>query len=119
MPRLEKLDADTWREFVGAPTAVLILGKTTCPACQAYGDEVEAWLASAPDVPDVRFGKIFLDERGLVEFKRASPWLANVDDLPFTQIYRNGERWKDFPGGGIDRLRRRLESLRQSDHSTE
>jgi hypothetical protein len=119
MPRVETLDADTWREFVAAPVAVLILGKTTCPACQAYGEELNSWLATTTAFPDVRFGKIFLDERGLIDFKRASPWLAEVDDLPFTQIYRDGEHWKHFPGGGVERLRRRLETLQESGGSTE
>ena len=120
MIRLEKVDGDTWREFLSAPVAVLVLGKTGCPACQAFAYELEEYLADdAQPHGDarwrhVRFGKMLLDERGLTDFKRASPWLADVDVLPFTQIYRAGERWKDFAGGGIDRLLRRLESLPRS-----
>jgi hypothetical protein len=114
MSRLEKLDGDTWRDFLAAPVAVLVLGKTTCPVCQEYGAELEEFLAGDTRWPNVRFGKILLDERGLTDFKRASPWLADVDALPFTQIYRNGERWKDFAGGGVDRLRSRLETLPQA-----
>lgn len=109
--RLEKIDGDNWREFLAAPIAVLALGKTTCPACQAYARELEDFLAGDAEWEHVRFGKMLLDERGLTDFKRASPWLADVDVLPFTQIYRNGVRWKDFAGGGVDRLRRRLETL--------
>jgi len=111
MGRLEAVGGDNWRDFVGAPVAVLVLGKTTCPACQSYTEELEAFLGEEHPWRAVRFGKMLLDERGLADFKRASPWLAEVDDLPFTQIYRVGERWKDFVGGGIDRLRRRLEML--------
>jgi hypothetical protein len=112
MSRLEKVDGTTWRELVSAPAAVLVLGKTTCPVCQAYTRELEEFLdANDGAWPDVRFGKVLLDEGGLVDFKRASPWLAAVDVLPFTQIYRGGERWKDFAGGGVDRLRSRLDRL--------
>lgn len=82
-PRLEMLDAATWREFVAAPVAVLVLGKTTCPACQAYTEELAAFLdRDAPD--EIRFGKM---------------------------LYRHGERWKDFAGGGVERIRRRLDTL--------
>ena len=111
MSRLEKVDGTRWREFLAAPVAVLVLGKATCPACQAYASELEDFLADDVRWPHVRFGKMVLDEGGLVDFKRASPWLAAVDTLPFTQIYRNGERWKDFAGGGVDRLRSRLDRL--------
>jgi hypothetical protein len=109
--RLETIDGENWRDFVAAPAAVLLIGKTTCPACQTYGDEVEAFLAGDAAPSDVRFGKVLLDQRGLTDFKRANPWLAQVDTLPFTRIYRAGQPWKEFAGGGIDRLQRRLEAL--------
>jgi hypothetical protein len=114
MSRLEKVDGKNWREFLSAPIAVLVLGKTTCPVCQAFTSELEAFLADDAAWRHVRFGKMLLDEGGLADFKRASPWLADVDVLPFTQIYRNGVRWKDFAGGGVDRLRRRLDTLPRS-----
>jgi hypothetical protein len=110
--RLETVDGATWRDFVAAPVAVLVLGKTTCPACQAYGQELEQFLDDASRWPNVRFGKMMLDQGGLGDFKRASPWLADeVDTLPFTQIFVGGARWKDMPGGDVSRLVRRLETL--------
>ena len=112
MPRLEKLDGEAWRDLVAAPLAVLVLGKTTCEACRAWTDELEGALRDDPDFADVRAGKILLDERGLADFKRANPWIAELEQLPFTQIYVNGERSKSFAGGGIERLRNRLRSLR-------
>ena len=111
MARLETIEDDRWRDFVASPVAVLVLGKTTCPVCQAYTDELEAALAGDAPWPDVRFGKVLLDQRGVTEFKRENPWLADVDTLPFTRIYRAGVPWKEFAGGGIERLRRRLDGL--------
>jgi hypothetical protein len=107
-----KIDGDTWRDFLAAPVAVLVLGKTTCDKCLAYGQDLESFLAQDDQWTHVRFGKMMLDEGGLGEFKRASPWLADeVDTLPFTQIYVGGVRWKDFAGGDVSRLVRRLETL--------
>jgi len=60
----------------------------------------------------VRFGKILLDRGGLASFKRAKPWLAEVDVLPYTRIYRGGEKLAEFAGGGIGRLQSRLERVR-------
>jgi len=111
MRALENLDGTTWKEFLEAPTAVLMLGKSDCEACKAWTAELEAFLASDARWPDVRFGKILLDQRGLIDFKRANPWLGEVKDLPYTAIYVNGERGKSFVGGGMDRLATRLSKV--------
>ena len=47
---------------------------------------------------------MLLDKGGLASFKRASPWLADVDVLPYTLIYRAGGKLAEFAGGGIGRL---------------
>jgi hypothetical protein len=49
---------------------------------------------------------------GLASFKRANPWLADIDVLPYTLIYRAGEKVAEFAGGGISRLESRLERVR-------
>jgi len=113
MPRLEKLEGTAWRDLVQAPVAVLVLGKSDCEACRAWSEEIEQFLAQGgEETAGVRFGKIVLDERGLIDFKRANPWIAGLDVLPFTQIWVDGERSKSFAGGGIERLRNRLRSVR-------
>jgi hypothetical protein len=114
MSRLESLDRNTWRDFIAAPTSVLVLGKSDCPACAAWAAELTEFLASDREFADVRFGKIFLDVGGLADFKRENPWIAEVDVLPFTLVYVGGERRKDFAGGGIERLLNRLRGLRES-----
>jgi len=47
----------------------------------------------------------------LAGFKRANPWLADLDDLPSTQIHVRGERVKSFAGGGVSRLESRLRRI--------
>jgi hypothetical protein len=111
MSRVEILDADTWEEFLGADAAVLMLAKTTCQNCSSWTAELEAALAGGGFYPGVRFGKLYLDQRGLIAFKKANPWIATVDVLPFNVIYRKGEQVKTFAGGGLDRLRNRLERV--------
>ena len=109
MNRLEQIEGGGWREFLSAPVAVLVLGKSDCAACQTWGEELDRFLAGGHEWSHVRFGKMLLDQPGLSEFKRANPWLAEeVDTLPYTQIYVGGARWKAFTGGGIDRLVDRL-----------
>ncbi len=108
MARLETIDGTNWREFVAAPRAVLILAKTTCQHCADWSTELSAFLDSDPRFADVRFGKMYLDRPGLIDFKRGNPWLAEVEDLPFNLLYENGERRKSWPGGGVSRLVDRL-----------
>jgi len=111
MSTLEQIDGRNWEEFLQAPVAVLMLGKSDCPACGAWTDELSAFLAADGEFPHVRFGKILLDKGGLVGFKRAHPWIAELDVLPFNQIFVAGERSKSFAGGGIGRLLGRLRQL--------
>lgn len=111
MSRFEQLDAKNWEEFVASPTAVLVLGKTDCAACKEWSEELESFLEQADAYPDVRFGKLVIDKPGLVNFKRANPWLAEVDVLPFNVVYQGGEKKKTFAGGGLERLTNRLDRL--------
>jgi hypothetical protein len=108
MARLETIDGTNWREFLAAPRAVLILAKTTCAHCAAWSEELTSFLDRDARYADVRFGKMYLDKPGLIDFKRGNPWLAEVDDLPFNLLYEHGERRKSWPGGGVPRLVERL-----------
>lgn len=112
MSRLETIDGENWEEFVrSSPAAVLIVGKSDCPSCQAWAQELEQAVADPSVWPGVRFGKVLLDKPGLVSFKRANPWVAKLDALPHTVIYQQGEHTKDFVGGGWTRLENRLRRL--------
>ena len=56
----------------------------------------------------MRFGKLLLDQRGLIDFKRANPWIAGLEVLPFNVLFRGGERAAEFSGSGVERLCTRL-----------
>jgi hypothetical protein len=114
MDRLEIIDGTNWEEFTSSPLAVLVLAKSGCAACQAWSEDLHSFLSRDQQWSSVRFGKMLLDKPGLTSFKRQSPWLAEVDVLPFNVIYVHGERKKSFPGSGLDRLLTRLEGLKNS-----
>jgi hypothetical protein len=107
--RLELLDGKTWEAFLASRVAVLMLGKSDCHACAEWTDELVAFLAADTRWRDVRFGKILLDTPGLVSFKRANPWIAELDVLPVTLVFVNGKEAKRFAGAGVERLVTRLE----------
>ncbi len=116
MGKLEQIGGDNWREFIGSELAILMLGKSDCAACAAWTTELEAWLEAGPTLPAgapaARVGKMILDQRGITDFKRENmEWLKDLEDLPFTILYRHGAREKSFAGGGIDRLETRLTNL--------
>lgn len=115
MSRLETIDGSNWEVFVGSPWAVLMLGKTDCEHCIAYTEELHGFLDADQTYGDVRFGKALLDKGGLASFKRANPWLAEVDVLPYTLVYRAGTKVAEFAGGGVPRLQARLARLRATD----
>ena len=107
--RLEKLDGQNWQAFVASPAAVLMLGKSDCAACAAWTAELEAFLESDARWRHVRFGKLLLDTPGLISFKRANPWIAELHDLPMNLLYVDGRETKRFAGSGVERLVTRLE----------
>ena len=68
---------------------------------------MSSFLATDEDFQHVEFGKVMLDSRGLSSFKRANPWLRELETLPFTVVYKDGERVSGFAGGGVTRLTNR------------
>jgi hypothetical protein len=110
---LEKIDGENWQDFLSAEACFLMLGKSDCGACNEWTAELEQYLADAPDFEGkVRFGKMLLDQRGLTEFKRAhGGWLKDVHDLPFNTLWLRGEKKKDWPGSGLERLKNRVDNL--------
>jgi hypothetical protein len=111
MSRLEILDGKTVADFLAAPAAVLMLGKGDCENCARWTDELGEFLASDQEWRDVRFGKLLLDQGGLIAFKRGNPWVAELDVLPFNVIYVGGEKKSEFAGSGVPRLENRLRML--------
>ncbi len=108
---LEKLDGENWQDFMKAETVYLMLGKSDCGACNEWTAELETFLGGDHRFEGrVRFGKILLDQRGLTEFKRThGGWLKDVHDLPFNTIWHQGEKKKEWPGSGLERLTNRLD----------
>ncbi|MDG2048709.1 MAG: hypothetical protein P8M78_00970 [Myxococcota bacterium] len=109
--RLQILSGQEWQDFVASPAAVLVLGKSDCAHCTAWSAELEEALQSPSFHPNVRFGKLLLDQPGLVSFKRANPWIAELDVLPYNLIYQDGQSQKEWAGGGLDRLKNRLQRI--------
>lgn len=97
--------------FLSEPgVAVLVLTKHHCAACAVWSEQIEA-IPAEPPFAGVRFAKLILDQPGLREFKRSSPWLREVTDLPYNVIYVDGQVVARFPGGGVPRLATRLARL--------
>lgn len=115
MSAVEMVTRESWKEFLASPVAVLMLAKTDCGSCAAWTEELNAFLASGEAPEGVRFGKLYLDKPGLIEFKKGNPWIAELDVLPFNVIYVAGERMKSFAGSGVDRLLSRLRRVMEPD----
>ena len=87
---------------------MLVLGKSDCDACNGWSAELEHFLETDTAWRHVRFGKLLLDKSGLISFKRANPWIAELDVLPHNVVYHDGERAVEFSGAGVERLLARL-----------
>ncbi len=106
------ITGENWSEFLQSDFALLILGKTDCQACKRWAEDLSDALAGGR-FNGLKVGKMMLNTGGLGPFKRSQDWLADeVKDLPYNTLWKNGERVKSWPGGGIERLETRFERIR-------
>jgi len=89
------VDDDTVERVVGAAHGALVLAKDDCDNCAAYEAEIRRLLEQG-HLGDLVVGKVVLTQPGCRGFKRANPWLRNVDFLPYTLLYANGEKVDEF-----------------------
>jgi hypothetical protein len=106
---METINDSNFEEFLSSPASLLFIGKTDCEACNQWTAELNNNL---DNLPQMRCGKVTIGTSGLTNFKRVhGPWLSKVKDLPYNTIWVNGEMKKEWPGGGLDRLKSRLANL--------
>jgi hypothetical protein len=88
-----------------------MVGKTDCPACIKWTEELTSFLETQ-DIPGVRWGKLVLDGGGVTDFKRAhSGWLKDIFELPYNTLWTNGTQVKSWTGNNVDRLTTRLNNI--------
>lgn len=89
------VDDETVGGVVEAPHGVLVLAKDDCDSCAAYEQEIRG-MEEEGRLGDLVVGKLVLTQPGSRQFKRANPWLREVDFLPYTLLYADGERVDEF-----------------------
>ena len=89
------LDDDTIDRVVEAPHGALVLAKDDCDNCAAYEADIRR-LGDQGLLGDVVVGKLVLTQPGCRGFKRANPWLSEIDFLPYTVLYTSGEKVDEF-----------------------
>lgn len=95
--------------FIKAERMALILARSNCNRCILYQAEVRQFLEDGA-LGGTTVGALMLDQPGTSQFKRENLWLMSVDLLPYTLLYRRGQRVDGFAGGRghvlLDRARR-------------
>jgi hypothetical protein len=86
---------DTIDRVVGARHGALILAKDECGGCADYESEIRRLMEDGR-LGDLVVGKMVLTQPGARGFKRANPWLSEVDFLPYTLLYTSGEKVDEF-----------------------
>ena len=89
------VDDETVESVTGAPRGALILAKDGCGSCAQYEAEIRR-LEDRELLGGLVVGKLMLTQPGCRLFKRANPWLRDVDFLPYTLLYANGEKVDEF-----------------------
>jgi len=101
---------DTIERIVGARHGALVLAKEDCDNCAAYEAEIRR-LNEQGQLGDLVVGKLVLTRPGCRRFKRANPWLSEVDFLPYTLLYASGEKVDAFAASRGTYLLERMADL--------
>jgi hypothetical protein len=91
------VDDDTVDRVIRARHGALVLAKDDCDNCAAYESQIRH-LQQEGQLGDLVVGKIVLTQPGSRDFKRANPWLRELDFLPYTVLYASGEKVDEFAG---------------------
>jgi hypothetical protein len=89
------VDDESVDRVTQAARGALILAKDDCENCAAYEADVRR-LQEQGILSELVVGKIVLTQPGSRAFKRQNPWLRDVTYLPYTVLYRAGERVDGF-----------------------
>lgn len=92
-----------------AERMALILARSNCNRCALYRSDIER-LQQSGALAGATIGVLILDQPGTSLFKRDNLWLRSVDFLPYSLLYRHGQRVDGFAGARgrilLDRIRR-------------
>ncbi len=70
--------------------AVVVLTRSDCGACAEYAQTIAHVREQDTRLRPIEFLKVTLDRGGTAAFKRQHQWVARVEDLPHTILFRNG-----------------------------
>jgi hypothetical protein len=102
------VDDETVETVTGAPHGALVLAKDDCDNCAAYEEQIRR-LQDQQLLGDLVVGKLMLTQPGSRAFKKANPWLSDVDFLPYTLLYSSGEKVDEFAASSGTYLLERAE----------
>lgn len=99
-----------YEEFLRNERAVLVFSRSTCESCAEYIDGIGGLLSSG-DMAGVVFGKIVLDKPGCLNIKRTNTWIADLEFLPHTVLFRQGRMVEEFDASKASYLVERVREI--------
>jgi hypothetical protein len=101
------VDDKNYEEFLRNEKAVLVLSRSTCESCAEYLSGLGP-LMDSPDLSGVAFGKIVLDRPGSINIKKTNTWIAELEFLPHTVLFRQGRIVDEFDASNPSYLEERV-----------
>lgn len=95
MAMITYLNDHNIESFLQHDLSTMILATSTCARCITYIADVQHLMNSGA-IGNAAVGVLLLDQPGASQFKRDNLWLAHAEALPFTVLYRNGQRVDGF-----------------------
>lgn len=105
---IAEVNDQTLHSLLAAERAILILTRSDCGPCEDYKGEIEARLKRA-ELPGISIARLVLDHPGSARFKRENPWISSLKYLPYTLLYRKGQRVDGFADSRASHLLEHIE----------
>lgn len=105
-----RLDDRTIASFLTAERAALVVAASDSRWCEEYLAGIDIAM-SRGEMGALPIGVVVIDQLGAEEFVRSSDWIAEAAGLPFTALYRAGQRIDGFIAFSVSSLLDRLNYL--------
>ena len=102
---LTEVNDSNWRSFLDSPVSALLLTTSNCPHCRRWKDQLEKAMQEGRFPDTAGLGVVIMDGEEVEDFRRENaPWLEQVQGVPFTAIFVEGEPRSSFYGEGMKEL---------------
>ncbi|MBS9782943.1 MAG: hypothetical protein KGV46_00105 [Pasteurella sp.] len=111
MKRIKKLDCFSLEDILKEDKCLLVLSNSNCDACKQWVQKINKGLQEETLPMHIEYGKLDINQKGLISFRRENPWVEKAIFLPYTALLLEGVFTGGFIGADYEELQNLLERV--------